>query len=325
MSTRSAQARRCRHRLDSFARLCALSIALLSLACGKGPTIERRRHGIVEASRVVEPAAYAWYGRAIRYARLGDTENARRAFKRVLDLDRRSGAAWAGLAKTHCAASRERARALFREGLESAAEKAPVHLGLAQCSLSWAEPEVAVQSARKALLLDPWSPEATKLLVAGLKAIGEPEEASRVSRAGELFLGEAPPREESTEDAVALALALENLGLARRLAPGHLTSGELAALAYYLGKDELAKKQADFVLSADPNNADAWLVRAMLQPELTDIPGAVRLVEASSTTVCLLARHLERHIGEEPARRLLRASESTDAPIAQIEDCLLSQ
>lgn len=324
MSTRSAQAPRYRQRLGHFSKLCALSIVLLALGCGSGPMVERQRHGIVETSRVVSPAAYAWYGRAIRYVRLGDTENARRAFKRVLDLDPRSGAAWAGLAKTHCAASPERARALFEQGLDNAAEKAPVHLGIAQCSLLWGEPDLAVQSARHALLLDPWSPEATTLLVAGLDAMGETEEASRISRAGELFLGESPSQEESAEDAVALALALENLALARQFAAGHLPSGELAALAYYLGKDDLAKEQADFVLSADPNNADAWLVRAMLRPELADIPSAVPLAEASPMAVCLLARHLERHAGEEPARQVQRRVEREgDASTSLSDECSL--
>lgn len=277
----------------------------LAVGCGAGSTVERKREGIVEKGRVIDPTAYAWYARAVHLVAQGEIEEARYAYGRVLDVDDQSGAAWAGLARTYCATRPQKARQLFERGLQSAAETAPLHLRRAECALLWGDADLAVESGRIALQSDPWAKGASEALAAGLRLQGKPAEAARVERASELFFGRPSSFRHSPEAEISAALSTGDLRRARQKAAGYVSSGELAALAYSLGRNAMANDQAHFVLDADPDNADAWLILTMLGDAPDETLAEVALATASDLTLCLFARHLHRHAGKHAALQFL--------------------
>jgi Tfp pilus assembly protein PilF len=113
------------------------------------------------------------------------------------------------------------------------------------------------------------------------------------------------------DDVLDLALARGDLDGARRAALGAgVTPGELAARAVVLGRLEMASRQAELVISADPSNSDAWiagLVAADLRGDEAEFTAWLERLDAAPSTphplaARLLAELLGRRVSSEAAR-----------------------
>lgn len=304
----------------------ALVAALMLTACSGSQKIERRAGAHVESGRKVPSSAYAWYARARALHRQGELELAEHAYQKVLALDARSGAAYAGLGAAHCATSRERARGTFARGLRRADEKVPIHLAQGRCELRWGEAERALEAARRAFARAPAAPEVSALLVDALRSASQGAEAARVERAYLLYARSQPPRVAPAPDRRAVDRALErgNLVLAEALSLEAMSQGELALRALALGHVAFARELAQLIVLAAPTDGTAHLVLA-LAGEDAGVPLG-DLSPPHPLGLCLLAERLRSHVGADAAAAYLEvAAPAARAPWQNAEDPLLAE
>lgn len=303
----------------------ACMAALALTACGSAQKVQRRSGDHVEVGRGVPSRAYAWYARARYLHRLGELELAEHAYREVLSLDPKSGAAYAGLGAVQCAASREQARETFARGRKRADEKVPVQVAQGRCELFWGEAERALASARQAFARAPASPEVNALLVDALRSAGKHAEATRFERAQWLYGGTRPPRSPSmpTRAAVDRALQSGDLPLAEALSLETMTQSELAVRALAFGHVEFARELARLIAFAAPDDRTALLVLTLthaseegVPPSETSEPDALTPDAPALDTLglCLLAEHVRSHLGQEATGTYLTALGPGPAP-----------
>lgn len=323
----------------------ALTTTSLGLcACGKSAQVVRRRGDIETSGRLVSPVAYAWFARGLYHERLGHLEQAARDFGAAVASDKKSGSAWAAWGRVLCSLDRDLAFGAFADGLRRAERKAPVLNARARCHLAFSLPAwekdpkarkpdpkgkksvfSALEDAERALLLEPENPETNFLLVECYELLGQIERARSVERAYRLFAGapeQSPPLD--PQRAVDDALSRGDLTAAADHALTSMTPGELAARAALLGQGDIARKQATFVLRANPQDLDAQITLLVLQESpvgthpttassnegratfaLHDSSHPVASYLSPSATV-LFSKHLKRHVGKEAAAHFLR-------------------
>ena len=305
-----------RSRAPWLALLASLA-GLVLAGCGGAQKVERRSGDHVELGRGVPSRAYAWYARARSFHRSGELELAERAYREVLSLDPKSGAAYAGLGAVHCVASREQAGETFAQGLRRADEKVPVHLAQGRCELFWGEAERATASARRAFAREPASPEVSALLIDALRSSGKDAEAARYERAQWLYGGSRPVKSTAPPTRAAVDRALESgdLPLAEALSLETMTESQLALRAFALGHVEFARELSSIVALAAPSDRTALLVLELTQSSSEGVTPPGEAPPLDDLGLCLLAEHLLARVGREAARTLLDAAGTEAAPV----------
>lgn len=283
-----------------------LMIGLLS-SCATSDQISRRRGDVLQTGRRISPVAYAWYVRGRHNESMGNFSRAERDYRAALRSDPRSGASWAALGRITCRHGFEPARRLFERGLRKADRKAPILKEQGRCRIAHADESRqrisrACKDLRQALRLEPDKREMSDVYAACLSAAGRGLESSRVKRAARLYLGRLPssPRAPSLE-VVDQALRAGDLPAAQDAALTLMNPGTLAARAVLVGQPELAKEQAQLVLSASPSDPDANVTMMALREG--DIRPPETLEDLSAPGIVLLVQVLRRHVS-------IRVSES---------------
>lgn len=255
--------------LPRFSGHLHLSLFLLAAvglqACQTQATVTRRKGAVEERGRVISPDAYASFARGIVLERRGAHRQAEAAYRGVLHIDPKSGAAWAALVRVVCRDSASSASALARRAERHADRPALSFVSLGECLLEGDAPR-AEELAHEALSHEPELDSARSLLRDARRLLRDADLTQRAEDGGE---GSRPPVSHgvSALDAVDAALMRGDLEAAQLRATGRLFSGELALRAWALGQDELARKQTQFALRLQPADADACLTLQLLKEE----------------------------------------------------------
>jgi tetratricopeptide (TPR) repeat protein len=265
----------------------------------------------------------------------GDAERAWQAFDAGAEVDSSYEPLW-----------RERARCHLLHGQLSAASAAidkalqldPLRLETGLVLAAIRERQGRHQAARR--LLDalvaqrPHAREAWEALREHARRHhDEPTSAYADARLAELKrmtgseLPVAPVRHPGTDE-VDAALGLRDLEHARSLAvAAGVSGGQLALRAAALGHPDLAGEQAQLVLSADPDDGDAWvaaLAAADLRQDAAAFERAVRAlghdpIAPSPLGARLFAEVLQRRLGEAAAAAWLEAYGPLPSPTDPLE------
>jgi len=315
--------------------------------------------------RFVDVPAYALYVRGVVLEERGDLAGAEDAYRRALQHDPRSAhilSRLGALACRHGWASAERA---FQAAAEVDPHYELLWRMRARCALRQGRLQAAAQSAELAFRLDPDQPDATLLLARVREEQQRSDEAQRLLEAlvvrspdsleawqalrelvrtqppGALFAyadrqvrrllhREQPPTPRNSGPSAAArvddALWAGRLSTARHLATSlGVSPGELALRAVLLGRAELAREQAELVLSADPTDGDAWVAlvaAADLGGGEDDVERALRRLGARPIPpgplgARLLGEVLDRRVGENAAEAWKAAQRGSSPPAAE--------
>lgn len=227
---------------------------------------------------------------------------AARDYQAVLDHDPESGSAWAALGRVRCQTDAKEASRIFARGLRRADRRAPVYTERGLCRLASAGKTERLISAAcddflEAMKLEPHSQGPSEHYAACLRRAGRPQAAARQERARRLFFGAPPaPPSEPSLHFVDRALLAGDLEGAQTLSLELMSPGALATRAALLGRNELARTQADLVLRASPADADASVTLLALG---TLLPASTDTLQGLSPTGLLLLFKLIKRTGNE--------------------------
>ena len=325
--------------------LAVARVSVFSLVgCGASPTVTRVADGLQYDGRAVSGDAYAAYARASVLEAAGDDQRALVAYDRAEREDPRSPEIAARVGAVACRLARapddehgRRADSSFSRALELDPHSASAWIELAKCASRRGDTARALEAALRGVDADAGSVRAA-LIVAELV-----ERAGDRARA-RAWLDALVVREPNSRDAW-LALAgfaertgdlgrrirakqgLTELGLkagARRslahvLSHGRLEDarsvalelrvgpGELAVRAVQAGRLDAAHVQAELVLGANPDDADAWVAAVAAANLERKLDGFQKMLGAapeqpsapSPAALEVLAEVLNRVVGPE--------------------------
>jgi tetratricopeptide (TPR) repeat protein len=293
-------------------------IALMSTACGTAATTQRVVGGRTLEGRYIAPEAYATVMRAELLAAQGLTTQAYRAYQEASDVADYSPSVWTRLGALACQLKLQDHAAAFAKAEARDPDYEPLWRARAECALSLDDPTTALRAAERATALDPNQPRNTELAAVALSRLSQQPSAAHWQHAFALRgLREAAlatatntstadlrtgPVSSSTTSSTTSpktspvveqqsnldqALLDHDLPQARRHAlRTRLDPSALALRALQLGLPEVALEQAQLVLSANPQDADARVAalcaadllhdaarfQALLVPPLTSAP-----------------------------------------------------
>lgn len=289
-------------------QLCVRSAQLtlcagLFCACASDQGTVRRRGTAEYAGRHIPAQAYAWYSRGLYREGKRDLVRAEEAFSQALKYDKKSGAAWAALLRVRCKAGTDPLFHTLERGLTVALRQAPLYIERGWCRLKGESPSaglLALSDGEIALDLEPDNRQATELIVQSLLTLGRYDDAERFAIAGQIRWSLPPPPPPAHQLAdVDRALRAGDLPTARRLALTLVAPGHLALRAFAWNMPEIARKQAELVKGASPEDADATIALILLAPHRS--LGSFPLNQPSDLGVLLMTNHLKRHFGRELA------------------------
>lgn len=274
----------------------ALVCSLLSNACAFGPgRVTRVADGVAYEGRYVPAEAYSAYARGAVAEARGDHRGALQAYEEALSEDRDAAEIFVRLGAVLCAVAgspmdrhAREARSRLALAVRLQPELSSAWFETARCQARLREPSAALTAALEAARLDPSSARCTLLVVELAERTGDLERArlwldawvvrtppsreawlamrdfavrqrdgARRHRA-EQALSKAAPT--TGEAALERALHASDLVTARSAATQlRIPASELALRAVALGALEAASQQAELVMSADPDDADAWV------------------------------------------------------------------
>lgn len=280
--------------------------------CSGAQAVPRRNGDTIEMGRHIPAQAYAWYARGLYFERGGHLREAEFAYQAAIDVDRKSGSAWASLVRVRCQEKSGKALEAADQGLSQALRHAPILTERARCLLAtWGDrlPQEkatalvrqALDDARAAVDREPSYVQANQLVVEIYRALSENENAERWEHAYKLFAGVSLSDSTSAAPQVDEHLTHGRLSEARTQAVGIMSPGELAVRAFALGQEPLAQEQAKMTLRASPEDADANLV--LFLTSLED-PTSVsdKISDALSPLgVLVFVAHLKRTVGSAAA------------------------
>ncbi len=263
---------------------------LLGCATLTAPSVERAEQGRRWEGRYIPVESYAWFARGVSFEARGDLAQAEAAYIQAATSDPESGSIWAHIGAVRCARSAKDADEAFDQALDTENDGAVVLTMRARCALAqrrWAD---ALDDGRAAVEREPASIPANLVVVDALVGLARAREAEQwldalVARyPGALAAqerrrtlaherGDAFRERRATEalepeadaalltegrEALDQALMSDDLELARERAIQLEIPGAVVALrAVALGKTVLGLKQAELVLRAAPDDADA--------------------------------------------------------------------
>ena len=151
--------------------------SLWMLACGSGQSTHRVFAGRTIAGPYIEPQAYAAYAEGSYLEGRGDWAGAKHAYQRALESDPDSPAIWTRLGVIACRHDLESALEQFQtDGVSN--DYAPAWAERASCLRRHGNDLGALESARRAVLLDPGNAEANLLIADIYGAQSQSERAS---------------------------------------------------------------------------------------------------------------------------------------------------
>ncbi len=278
-------------------RSLLLSLLAASPSCAlRSAPVTRIVDGVEVEGRAISDEAYAAYARAATLEAAGDDANALVAYREALDADAgsaeilaRIGALQCRLAPAADGNAGDAAEQHFSEALRNDPESYVAWLERARCQARRGKNESALAAARQALRSDPASTSAALLIAALCERTGDLRCATTwldgvttmypERREAWSALADFARRRGDAGRALRARAGLEALGVrvtapppapakrypsdlprARRLAMQRGASAATLALELVAqGDSALARKQAELVLDADPENTDAWI------------------------------------------------------------------
>jgi Tfp pilus assembly protein PilF len=330
---------------SAHSKLVLLLVLSATFGCAAGGgRVTRIADGVEYEGRSVSAEAYAEYSRGALLEASGDDANALSAYQAARAEDPDSPEILARIGGVSCRLARVRGDAhavLSDESFDRAVEVDPssarAWIELARCAARRGDAKKAEAAALNAARFDATAPE-TALLVIELAAFAGDTARARiwldelVVRFPKFRRGWQALREFGLEHGdVARRLraerALRELDGARAVPPNlenalsrdelerarseakrlGLRPSELALYAVHRGAITLARAQAELVLAADPDNADAWIARLAASDLSSDPRARFETLERSPENPSsvsklggqLLAELLERLIGPE--------------------------
>jgi hypothetical protein len=287
-----------------------VAVATSLTACASGSEVVRVFDGQATAGPYISDEAYGAYARGALLEASGEYTDAATAYERALDASPGSAAIWVRLAAVRCrlgASVESELTEAYRLDPEYAPlwrEWAQCSLGRGQAARARTLAERALafdpDDEQTTLVLARIeerlgnAERAGELLVAqGVRSSGyagiwraalelaERRKDATLARLARAGLGRAGLRDPTRAThavrsrallaAIDRALLSNELDLARQLAPrAQLSAGALAVRAAAVGAARAAHNQADFVLDADPDNADAWIAGLVAADLLDD-------------------------------------------------------
>lgn len=330
-----------------------LSLLLLGCVsgCGWGSGSVTRVYGARQVEgRYIPPEAYAHYLQATLLEGNGNDRGAADEYESALAIDPESPDTWTRLGAVRCRLGDSTADDAFRAARSLDGEYAPLFREQAACALRRGDAKRARELATRAVELDPDDETATLTLAEAERRSGKPGEAlrwlaalvardpssERALRALEALEHPAPTKSASSERSakgrptpsdVDQALLTGSVDRARALArAAGMPLGVLALRAAALGRSSVALEESERVLSADPDDSDAWiagLYAASLEGETERFEALSRRLGAeptvpSSLGARLFAELLARRIGPDAARAFGQAN-SLPPPADELE------
>ncbi len=313
----------------------SLIVALASTGClFSGGSVTRVYAGREVEGPYVTPEAYAHYTEGRLRELGGDDAGAISEYLAALDEDPDSLDAWVRLGAVSCRAMQD-AKMAFREAESIDAEFEPLWRERARCALSSGDAARALSLAEHAVALDPDDDDASLVAADALTKLGRREDARRwlvaliarsASARGKQALakletgastapnpnqpvpahGARPPASRSELDRALIEEPDKAKALARRAG---VTPGELAVRAAALGLTSFARAASEQILSADPDDGDAW-VAGLCAASLEHDQGRFERVaaglgeeplELSPLAVRLMTELILRKLGPEAA------------------------
>jgi tetratricopeptide (TPR) repeat protein len=314
------------------ARLASLGACVLGLlGCGSTQSTQRVFQGHVVVGPYVEPEAYAAFAEGVYLEQRGDWDRAASAYRRARARDPNSPGIAARLGAIACRTSLEAALDEFQTS-GFAREYAPAWAERARCLLAHRDPTRALESARRAVMLDPSNPDANLAIALIHREQGRPELARAWLFAWALGYPDASAyRSAIAQEARllgdgALALLIDRSGQHPRDDSGGPDAAppptRMAQRAIARGEPAAAAQHAALALDADPEDADA-LVLALLAASLESDEArfAELLVRArasamppESDAAAWMAELLRARVGDDAAERWLDAHRRVSAP-----------
>jgi tetratricopeptide (TPR) repeat protein len=314
------------------ARLASLGACVLGLlGCGSTQSTQRVFQGHVVVGPYVEPEAYAAFAEGVYLEQRGDWDRAASAYRRARARDPNSPGIAARLGAIACRTSLEAALDEFQTS-GFAREYAPAWAERARCLLAHRDPTRALESARRAVMLDPSNPDANLAIALIHREQGRPE----LARAWLFAWALGDPDASAYRSAIAqearllgdgaLALLIDRSGEHPRDDSGGPEAAppptRMAQRAIARGEPAAAAQHAALALDADPEDADA-LVLALLAASLESDEArfAELLVRArasamppESDAAAWMAELLRARVGDDAAERWLDAHRRVSAP-----------
>lgn len=274
----------------------------MTAGCLRHPSsVTRVVDGRERTGRYLAPEAYAAYMKGAYHEAHGELKEARKAYSEAYAADSEGPEIPTRLAAVACHLRVEGAPEALAKIANDNPRYAPAWREAARCHLSRRQPRRALVEARRAATLSPEVRESTELVTRSYEAVGQPAEARRWQSAWLLAHPDGSVASETASPGDELRRALDrgDLDAAQNLAQAaDVTSGELAALAVNRGRLHAAIEQADLVLGAEPDNADAWIARVAAADLRGDLAALRRVLEAPPTYAAPLNPASARLLGE---------------------------
>ena len=261
------------------------------VACGAHRNTERVFDGHTVVGPYIEPEAYAAYAEGVYREEHGDVDGALHAYRRARASDADSPAISVRIAALSCRSDLDAALAeLDTSG--AGRDYAPAWVERGRCLRHHGRPDEALAAARRGVMLDGDSPDATLLVAQLLREQRAPEAASAW-----LFAWLLTDRDPARRGAIAAeARALGDPALARASQTTTRDSGDMpgaeAPLSPPLERARresardpaLALAEARRVLSANPGNGDALVIALFAAHRLGDERSLADLLLAAHPT-----------------------------------------
>lgn len=153
-----------------------VACVLSSLGCQPAHTTQRVYDGQSFDGPYIEPETYAAYAEGSYLEARGEWREAEHAYRRALARDSKSPAIWTRLGVIACQAELKRALGNFQtDGVSR--EYAPAWAERAHCLHRHGKREDALESARRAILLDPGNARANLLIADVYRELSRPEKS----------------------------------------------------------------------------------------------------------------------------------------------------
>lgn len=231
--------------------------------------------GVRYEGRFINPEAYAAYLLGVEREARGNLSEALRAYLEAHTEDPDSPEIWARIGAVRCFSSEPKAgpaaaRGAFERGLRVDPSYAGNYLERARCAERARDFPGALRDARAAVARRPEDETANLLVARMLQAVGQPAEARAWLEAYRSFYAATSATERALESARGPGARSAAATRERGTAPSSAHSDAFVELRS--GRTELARRQAQLELDADPTNTDAWIATLVACDALRDDP-----------------------------------------------------
>lgn len=303
------------------------------LGCASTQTTQRVFDGHLVVGPYIEPEAYAAFAEGVYLEARGEWEAAASAYRRARSRDPDSPGIAARLGAIACRTSLEAALDEFQtSGI--ARDYAPAWAERARCLIAHRDPTRALESARRAVMLDPNNPDANLSIAQIHREQGQPDTARAWLFAWALGDPEAAAHRDAIEQQArllgdeALVLLITKRGRPTPEEPAGAEDGpspapaELARLAIARGEPDVASGHATLALDANPADADATIIALFAASLELDEPRFLELLRRVRTSArapgadasAWMAELLRARVGDDAAERWLTAQRRVSTP-----------